>query len=561
MNSHTVKLLQKHFDTALETPDGIKKLRELILTLAMQGKLIPQDPKDQPASELLKEIEAEKKRLVKEGKIRKQEPLPQITKDEVPYEIPSGWKWVRLYEIAEYNGRTNAAPDEISPDTWVLDLEDIEKDTSTILYRAVYSERQSKSTKSKFCKGDVLYGKLRPYLDKVVVADRDGVCTTEIVPIVPFNGVDSLFLKTLLKRPSFIAHVNVLSYGVKMPRLGTADAIKSIHPLPPLAEQRRIVAKIDELMALCDRLEAERNESNQKRLTVHTAAMNRLLTSQDKESFSASWSFIVKHFSELYAVPQNVAELKKAILQLAVMGKLVPQDPKDQPASELLKEIEAQKKRLVKEGKIKPQMSLPEIMKDEVQYDLPTGWKWVRLNDVLDVRDGTHDTPKYVDIGYPLITSKNLYTGSLSFEDVKYISKEDHLKIKERSIVERGDILFAMIGSIGNPVIVNTDDDFSIKNVALFKYYRPNTPETKYVHCFLIYAQEKMKLISSGAVQSFVSLGFLRNYLLPLPPLAEQRRIVAKVDQLMAFCDDLEKQIAAATVKQAAIFNAVLAQV
>jgi type I restriction enzyme S subunit len=224
--------------------------------------------------------------------------------------------------------------------SWLLDLEDLEKDTSKIIYKAKYSERQSKSTKSTFKTGDVLYGKLRPYLNKVVVADNDGVCTTEIVPIIPYSGIDSHFLKWLLKRPLFLAYVNSLMYGVKMPRLGTNDATDSIHPLPPLEEQRRIVEKIDRLMEQVDRLEKLQEERDRKRLIIHAAASDRLLNTSDQNSFNEAWNFIQENFNELYSVKENINKLRKAILQLAVMGKLVPQDPKDPPASELLKEIE-----------------------------------------------------------------------------------------------------------------------------------------------------------------------------------------------------------------------------
>ncbi len=267
-------LLEQHFDIAFAAPDGIKKLRELILTLAMQGKLVPQDPNDQPASELLKDIEAEKRKLVKAGKIREQKPLPDIKPEDVPYELPVGWEWVRLGQVSDYNGRKNSTSGEIAVDTWLLDLEDIEKDTSRIIYRAKYSERLSTSTKSTFQKGDVLYGKLRPYLNKVVVADADGVCTTEIIPIVPLSAIDSQFLRGLLKRPTFLTHVDSLMYGVKMPRLGTDDAVKSIHPLPPLAEQKRIVAKIDQLMARCDELEKLRAERESKQSVLLNAVMS-----------------------------------------------------------------------------------------------------------------------------------------------------------------------------------------------------------------------------------------------------------------------------------------------
>ncbi|SFM07571.1 restriction endonuclease subunit S [Nitrosomonas communis] len=182
----------------------------------------------------------------------------------MPYKLPKGWEWVRLGEITNYNGRKNLRSDEIPPNAWLLDLEDIEKDTSRVIKRAKYSERQSKSTKSTFNKGDILYGKLRPYLNKVIVADNGGVCTTEIVPIVPYIGVDSEFLKWLLKCPSFLAYVNSLMYGVKMPRLGSDGAIMSIHPLPPFSEQHRIITKIDQLMMHCDELEKLRSEREQR---------------------------------------------------------------------------------------------------------------------------------------------------------------------------------------------------------------------------------------------------------------------------------------------------------
>jgi len=278
------EFIQHHFGELYTVKENVAELRKTILSLAVMGRLVPQDPNDPPASELLKEIEAEKQRMVKAGKIKKPKPLPPIKREDVPYELPQGWEWVRLGAITEYNGRKNISGDEITPDTWLLDLEDIEKGTSRILNRVKFSERQSKSTKSTFQKGDVLYGKLRPYLDKVVVADSDGVCTTEIVPIVPLNGIHSEFLRWLLKRPAFLAHVNSLMYGVKMPRLGTDDAVTSIHPLPPLPEQHRIVARIDQLMVLCDTLDYQIEAATDKR----TELLNALMANLSKEAAQPS---------------------------------------------------------------------------------------------------------------------------------------------------------------------------------------------------------------------------------------------------------------------------------
>ncbi|WP_413721202.1 restriction endonuclease subunit S [Sodalis sp. RH24] len=238
----------------------------------------------------------------------------------------------------------------------------------------------------------------------------------------------------------------------------------------------------------------------------------------------------------------GIKKLRELILELAVRGKLVPQDPNDEPASEFLKRIAAEKAELVKQGKIKKQKPLPEISEDEKSFELPVGWEWVRLAEAFDVRDGTHDTPKYQMSGYPLVTSKNLSSGRLDLSDIKYIGEEDHKKINERSFVERNDVLFAMIGSIGNPVIVDVDEEFSIKNVALFKYYEKELAQPEFLKNVLESLSLKLKNSSSGGVQPFVSLGALRNIVIALPPLQEQRRIIAKLSEFISLCHQLEQQ-------------------
>ncbi len=249
-----------------------------------------------------------------------------------------------------------------------------------------------------------------------------------------------------------------------------------------------------------------------------------------------------EQFELLADAPKAVQMLREMILQLAMSGKLVKQDRTEQSARSLLDKITECKNSLVTQKAIRKPLSLPEIDKASWPFELPETWVWTRLGEVFDVRDGTHDTPKYIKEGVPLVTSKNIYGGQLDLSNVKYISHGDHKKISERSKVDRRDILFAMIGSIGNPVIVDTEEEFSIKNVALFKYFSPVLSEPRYLHCYLLNCAALMRQESSGAVQSFVSLGFLRKYLFALPPLEEQKRIVAKVDELMALCDDLETQ-------------------
>jgi len=247
-----------------------------------------------------------------------------------------------------------------------------------------------------------------------------------------------------------------------------------------------------------------------------------------------------EHFDTLAEAPNGIQRLRELILDMAVRGKLVPQDPEDEPVEKLLSILESQKKGLRKKGKIPQQKKLYSVTPEEFLFEIPASWSWERMAYIFDVRDGTHDTPQYVSEGIPFLTSKNISSGKLDFESCKFIREVDHIEFSKRSHVEKGDIIFAMIGSIGNPVLVDTDKEFSIKNVALFKSFLPQDMDLNFLKVYLDYATNLMKDSSSGAVQRFVSLTFLRNYPFPLPPLAEQKRIVAKVDELMALCDALE---------------------
>lgn len=235
----------------------------------------------------------------------------------------------------------------------------------------------------------------------------------------------------------------------------------------------------------------------------------------------------------IFDSPIAIPKLKEFVLKIAFRGRLIPQVPIDEPASVLLERIRKYKERLIKENKIRKEKPLQPISKDETPYKIPESWEWVRMQEIFDVRDGTHDTPKYVKIGIPLVTSKNIYNGKLDLTNIKYISEKDHIEISKRSKVDKFDILFAMIGSIGNPVKIMIDPYFSIKNVALFKYYNSNLSCPDYLLYYLKYAENIMSKKSSGAVQAFVSLKYLRNFLFPLPPLSEQNRIVKKIDIIM----------------------------
>ncbi len=509
-----------------------QQLKNSILQMAVQGKLVPQDPNDEPASVLLERIRAEKEQLIKEGKIKKEKnpsvifrgadnlPYEKVGKnepvciaDEVPFDIPESWEWVTLKQIAVTAlGKTldkSKNIGEYRPYLCSINVYWTGIDLSTVK-QARFED--SELSKYQLNKGDLLICEGGD-VGRSAVWDRDEeMYYQNALHRVRFYGnIEPRFFQLLMESYKGAKILDNYSKGMTIKHL-VQNSLNSIYfPLPPLAEQRRIVEKIKQLTPYL-----------KKYGSVETILSNLNLAFPD--------------------------DLKKSILQYAVQGKLVPQDPADEPASVLLERIRTEKEQLVKEGKIKRDKhesvifrrdnsyyekvdGIERCIDDELPFEIPESWEWARIKSCMDVRDGTHDTPKYVEHGIPLITSKNLSNGYLDFSTAKFISIEDHLSIKQRSKVDDGDILFAMIGSIGNPVLYRGSQEFSIKNMALFKKISDEII-MDYVYIFLRYAQTYMKKDATGGVQAFVSLNYLRNYLIPVPPQNEQIRICNAIIKL-----------------------------
>ena len=255
---------------------------------------------------------------------------------------------------------------------------------------------------------------------------------------------------------------------------------------------------------------------------------------------------LVNHYEEawnkLYKFNKKFpVDMEKSILQFAFEGKLEKQNSNDDNVEKLLDEIVKIKTKLINDKIIKKEKKLPDMVEKELLFEIPYNWRWVRMSDVLDIRDGTHDSPKYYQTGIPFVTSKNLVEGKIDFSDCKLISIEDAKKFNERSYIDDGDILFAMIGTIGNPVIVKKDREFCIKNMALIKNFARDYLETEFVYYYLLFIENYLKSIAQASVQSFVSLSILRKFVFPIPPLEEQKRIVNKLEELLPLCKKLSK--------------------
>lgn len=514
---------------------GIKKLRELILELAVRGKLVPQDPNDEPASELLKRIAAEKAELVKQGKIKKQKPLPEISEEEKPFELPEGWEWTRLGFISNYGFCDKAEPEDVTPETWILELEDIEKVTSKLLNKVTFAERPFKSSKNRFSQGDVLYGKLRPYLDKVIVANEPGVCTTEIIPITSYGNIYPEFLRLLLKAPNFITYANSSTHGMNLPRLGTEKAQQAVIELAPIQEQLRIVSRVDKLMSLCDQLEQQSLTSLDAHQQLVETLLGTLTDSQNAEELAENWARISEHFDTLFTTEASVDALKQTILQLAVMGKLVPQDPNDEPASELLKRIAQEKAQLVKEGKIKKQKPLPPISDEEKPFELPDGWEWCRLGDIVTIRGG-----KRVANGYKLLTTatphiyirvSDMKDGTIDLSDLRYIDSNMHEKISNY-IIKKEDIYMTIVGAtIGKCGLIPPElDGMNLtENAARLTPHDKLSKEYLYQCLRSNFCQNQFtdKTLQVGVQK--MALNRLSNTLIPLAPSMEAAKIIDNI--------------------------------
>ncbi|MEF8686895.1 UNVERIFIED_CONTAM: restriction endonuclease subunit S [Comamonas sp. A-3] len=548
------------FTTTAQAPGGVARLRELILTLAVQGKLVPQDASDEPASELLKKIRAEKDRLIAEGKIKKDKPLAEITEGEKPFELPFSWVWVRLGILGEIVG--GGTPKSDSSEYWTDDgvawvtPADLygKKDIFISRGRRDITELGLSSSSAKLMpKGSVLFSSRAP-IGYVAISSNPIATNQGFKSCVPYFSEFNKFIYWHLKYSGPI--IDAGASGTTFKEISGRDFSEVLIALPPVAEQSRIVARVEELMHLCDALEEKGRLEQAQHQQLLQAMLDSLTQTTSTHELARHWQRLAQHFDLLIDRPEGVDALEQTILQLAVRGLLVEQDANDEPASELLKKIQAEKDRLINEKSLKKIKSLPEISDEEVSFDLPSGWSWTRLQNAYDVRDGTHDTPKYQSSGFPLVTSKNIYGGFLDLNDVKFISADDHKKISERSKVERNDIIFAMIGSIGNPVIVNTDVEFSVKNVALFKYYAVNLSCPKFLLLVLQSEVESIKARAGGGVQAFVSLGQLRLTPVGFPPLAEQSRIVARVTELRALCQQLREKLTQARSTQTQLAQA-----
>ncbi|MEQ4651849.1 restriction endonuclease subunit S [Providencia rettgeri] len=544
---------------------GIKKLRELILELAVRGKLVPQDPNDEPASELLKRIAAEKAELVKQGKIKKQKPLPEISEDEKPFELPEGWEWVRLGTIANiFNGNSISSVDKEKKYSNCdgrpfIATKDIGYGFEELAYDNGISIPYDAAKFKVAAKGSVLICAEGGSAGKKCGVTQQDICFgNKLFANECYSDVEAIYLLSNFLSPSFFSRFESSMTGI----IGGISSSKFnglIIPLSPNSEQKRISCRVTELMSLCDQLEQQSLTSLEAHQQLVETLLATLTDSQNEKELAENWSRINQHFDTLFTTEASIDALKQTILQLAVMGKLVPQDPNDEPASELLKRIEQEKAQMVKNGKIKKQKPLPPISDEEKPFELPQGWEWCRFDDIVDIQSGITKGRKLHGrtlTSVPYLSVVNVQRGYIDLGIIK--KTEIPIEELEKYKVCNNDLLITEGGDwdkvgrtaiwIGNNIPYMAHQNHVFKARTLLQ-----EQSVTWLSNFLNgpFAREYF----SGSSKQTTNLASinktqLRGCLIAIPPKTEKEKIVAKLNDLSIICDTLKSHLQSAQQTQ-----------
>lgn len=574
-NTSAEQLITEHLDiwtTAIEQKSssgrgsskkfslhGIKKLRELILELAVRGKLMPQDPNDEPASVLLERIADEKTQLVKDKKIKKPKALPEISEDEKPFELPKGWEWARLGEIAKKLTDGSHNPSRNNGEGYpMLSGQNVNYGKIDFLNPSRYVDQENydkEHSRTLVQENDVLLtivgsigrsAVVPPMAPKFVLQRSVAVISTDLIP----EFICNQFISPICMR-YFDKHAKgTAQKGIYLGKLSLMLLV-----IPPLDEQQRIVAKVDELMGLCDALEAQTENSITAHQTLVEVLLEALLQAPEQTAtseqataqFQQNWQRSSEHFDTLFTTTASIDTLKQTILQLAVMGKLVPQNPNDEPAAKLLERIAAEKAQLIKDKKIKKQKAYIDFEGlDSLKGSIPSSWEWVRLADTAElVRGGSPrpaGDPKFYGGNIPFLKVADITRKSSKFVE-GYNSTITEAGLHKTRLIETQTVLLSNSGAtLGIPAICQFPATFN-DGVAAF-IEKSSCVYDEYLYLYLsTLTKWFLDIASRGQGQPNLNTDIIKATWFALPPLEEQHRIVAKVDELMSLCDKLKARL------------------
>ena len=569
-------MLLSNLDVLATAPGGVARLRELILTLAVQGKLVPQDAADEPASVLLEQIGVEKERLIAAKTLKREKNEPSLTEDELPFGLPNSWSWVALGEVIDIvRGITfpadqktkEAAPGRIACLRTSNVQQAIEWDDLLFVDRS-FMGRQDQLIQHH----DIVMSMAnsRELVGKVALIEHIPHAEATFggfLGVLRPRKIDPLYAMAVLRTPyARSLLIDSSSQTTNIANVSLAKLRPVPFPLPPEAEQSRIVTRVEELMQLCDALEAKgRLEAAQHARLVSTLLAT-LTDSPSPEALAENWQRVSTHFDLLLDRPEAVDALEQTLLQLAVRGLLVPQDPQDEPASELLKKIRAQKDKLIAEGKIKREKPLLAIAEDEQPFALPVAWEWVRIDEIAEVQGGIQKTQlrRPVREHYPYLRVANVQRDALKLGEIERFELAPDELTKWR--LTAGDLLIVegngSADEIGRCAVWDGSIDPCVYQNHLIRVRCFRQDSMAFIKLFLNApsGKEEMKrlaITTSGLYN--LSVGKIRNYVVPVPPLAEQSRIVTRVAELRRLCADLRQRLTASQSTQAHLAEALVA--
>ncbi|WP_295431858.1 restriction endonuclease subunit S [uncultured Thiodictyon sp.] len=548
--------LLKHFDRIVDAPDAVPRLRRFILDLAVRGKLEEQDPDDEPAAELLKRIQA-----TKAGRNLKDRAKPGKGKyiadtDQTAYQLPSGWTWVSLADLtAVLNGRAYSKNELLDEGTPVLRVGNLF--TSDHWY---YSNLTLDD--DKYCdEGDLLFSwsaSFGPFIwpgPKVIYHYHIWKLSLHD----ELNLDKNYFYRFLLHKTQ---EIKDSGHGVSMLHM-TKEKMELVQvPLPPLAEQHRIVAKVDELMALCDRLEAAQNKREQRRDRLVAASLSRINqpapSAEGETTLREHARFHLIHFPRLTTRPEHIKTLRQTILNLAVRGRLVPQDQNDEPASTTLVKNDTNRKAIASHDR-RADADAQELLAQDARWNVPASWCWRGVADLALFIDYRGKTPTKLKSGVRLITAKNVKPGVINHYPEEFISEDVYSSWMTRGIPKDGDVLFTTEAPMGNAAVVHIPGRFALaQRVINFSLYGAIDADFLVLQLLSEPFQAILSKTATGMTAKGIKAAKLKRLPLTIPPLAEQHRIVAKVDELMAVCDQLEANLTTTQTDSRRLLEAVL---
>ena len=536
------------FGHIANAPGGVQQLRNLVLQLAISGLLTERVTGDMTAATLI-ELNRQRQKTLVATKVLKRQPDTRAVKvGDQPWALPDSWQWTRLGYVTNYGDAPKLEYGDVVDDTWVLKLEDIEKITSRLLSKVLARDRKFKSTKNGFPAGAVLYSKLRPYLDKVLITDSAGVCTTEISPISFFEKIEAGYLRWYLKSPFFIAYADGSTYGMNLPRLGTDSARQALFPFPPQHEQSRIVAKIDELMALCDKLEAQQQARRKLQNNLRQSTLQAVANATSPFELQTTWTRLAENFGQLFHAPEDVDEFVAELKNMAVRGLLSLPLTMPSPVDEVIADCDCLRDEYIKSGLMRRQ-KLVSVAESEVVY--PAHWAISLFDKVAVVIGGVtkgRDLRGRDVVTCPYLAVANVQRGYFKLGGLKtiQIGKEELNKY----LVKEGDLLITEGGDwdkVGRTAIWHGGLENCLHQNHVFKARVPSKSLlNEWVE--LVFNSGVGRDYFSGASKQTTNLASinmrqLRSFPMPIPPLDEQQAVLSKLDALTKRADLWREQL------------------